>query len=920
MSSSIRREQDPERSGTAYTFLKPMPSVQTGRQEPSLPLPGGGLAEAASALFAPRDASPSRPVTGIALGPYRIEEQIGRGGMGAVFRAIDDRLDRIVALKVLSPELSRDRSAVQRFQNEARAAARLDHDNIAQVHDVGHDQGLFYIAFEFVAGTNLRELLLRRQGAFSVEEALSYALQIADALRQTAAADVVHRDIKPSNIIISPEGRAKLVDWGLARQNSLEMSQELTQTGTTLGTFDYISPEQAVDPRNVDVRSDIYSLGCTLYHMLTGEPPYPRGSMFQKVVDHHRAEPPDAQDRNPQVPEELSRIVRRMMASDPALRYATAEAVVHDLTVVAIELGLQPASHGGWVTIRARDGRVRAGWGWLGAFVGLLAMVLYLDRTSRRPDELALKGRDSEISSGTSAKGDGAGTGGRPGDTASTAAASGAVAPDAPPADESSTGLARGLGTLRTDGSAVAPDLNASSGTRIAASRGVGDPLRTGPESTGIGRSTPPSGVLPPDASSTAGGNFRLVSSTGESQRFRRLESACAAAMSNDVIELDFDGPAVERIDSLKIQGKQITIRSAAGRRPLLTFGLPAATARSGSQRQPRLISLSGERAALELLDVDLLLDISSGSITDRWVLFSVVSGSQVDLRGVSVTVVNPDRAPAAVFEISQPASTEMMGSVSRGAGEPTDMALELSLIRGPADLISHMSPEPLRLDVRQSAFALNGVFYRQPAGRQFSSRLAASDHRNEMFLDFVTGVFEQGLVAVDLGDTGDSAPIHIDGSNSILWVSSPQKSLISMSGPGDLDRFINLFSWRGNSTYYDVQGPFWEVNYTGRQGISGQTTYDFAGWKNLWRVERQVKISSQPFQNPSAWNEADFTRVTPQDFRLRPSPSNPPVAGADDGRTDAGVDVALPRFPATLPRVDRPSPTTAAFDPAYPR
>src|SRR5690606_6910543 len=155
---------------------------------------------------------------------------------------------------------SRDRAAVLRFQNEARAAARLDHENIARVFYIGEDRGLHFIAFEYVTGQNVRDAIIRAH-RLRVADAVNYALQIASALRHTSAAGVVHRDIKPSNIIIAPNGRAKLVDLGLARKIASESMGDLTVAGTTLGTFDYISPEQAKDPRSVDVRSDIYSLG-----------------------------------------------------------------------------------------------------------------------------------------------------------------------------------------------------------------------------------------------------------------------------------------------------------------------------------------------------------------------------------------------------------------------------------------------------------------------------------------------------------------------------------------------------------------------------------------------------------------------------------------------------------------------------------
>jgi serine/threonine-protein kinase len=260
---------------------------------------GSGARNAGSSLWNrlfPREATgevdfAGGPV-GVRLGHFLIEAAIGAGGMGAVFRAIDERLDRVVALKVLSPAISQDPGSLQRFVNEARAAARLDHENIARVFYVGEDQGLNFIAHEFVTGRNIRDMI-RDHGPLDPRDAVNYTLQIATALRHTSAAGVVHRDIKPSNIIINARGRAKLVDLGLAKKVASESFGDLTLAGTTLGTFDYISPEQAKDPRNVDVRSDIYSLGCTLYHMLTGEPPYPQGTVLQKLLDHQAKEVPD---------------------------------------------------------------------------------------------------------------------------------------------------------------------------------------------------------------------------------------------------------------------------------------------------------------------------------------------------------------------------------------------------------------------------------------------------------------------------------------------------------------------------------------------------------------------------------------------------------------------------------------------------
>ncbi len=319
---------------------------------------------------------------GIELAHFRIEERIGMGGMGAVFRALDTRLQRYVALKVLSPFQARDPAAVQRFLNEARAAARLDHDNIARVYYIGEDKGLNFIAFEFITGTNVRDLIERR-GRLDPAEAVNYTLQIASALRHTSAAGVIHRDIKPSNIIITPTGRAKLVDLGLARKVDSESAADITVAGTTLGTFDYISPEQAKDPRNVDVRSDIYSLGCTLYHMLTGEPPYAEGTVLQKLLNHQSSEPPDPAKKRPGIPPALSAVVRKMMASDPRDRYASPDELIQDLMVVAGSLGLRGIHPEGlvWVSPEAVRGSFwERNLGWILAAAVLVLIVVALQR------------------------------------------------------------------------------------------------------------------------------------------------------------------------------------------------------------------------------------------------------------------------------------------------------------------------------------------------------------------------------------------------------------------------------------------------------------------------------------------------------------------------------------------------------------
>jgi hypothetical protein len=275
------------------------------------------------------------------LGHFELIGALGVGGMAAVLRARDLDLGREVALKILPPEMAADPENITRFKQEARAAAKLDHENIARAYFCGEDQGLHFIAFEYVEGENLRTLLDRR-GPLPVAECVHYMVQVAQGLGHAAGRGVIHRDIKPSNIIITPGGKAKIVDMGLARNLDARHASGLTQSGVTLGTFDYISPEQALEPRQADARSDIYSLGCTFYHVLTGHAPVPEGTAAKKLHCHQHVPPLDPRQLNPAIPDDLAAVLARMMAKDPAQRYQSPEQLVRHLSVLAHRLGLGP--------------------------------------------------------------------------------------------------------------------------------------------------------------------------------------------------------------------------------------------------------------------------------------------------------------------------------------------------------------------------------------------------------------------------------------------------------------------------------------------------------------------------------------------------------------------------------------------------
>jgi serine/threonine protein kinase len=312
----------------------PDATVISGSESRSYHEGSSAVRAADQTLGRPATAEIGQLLEGSMLGPYRLDAFIGGGGMGAVFRALDTTLDRTVAVKVLARRQSDDEEMLRRFRNEAQSAARLDHENIGRVHAVGSDGEWHYIVFEYIEGTNIRDLV-REEGPFDPARTIDISIQVADALEHASRREVVHRDIKPSNIVITPVGRPRVVDMGLARLHQVAGDDELTMSGVTLGTFDYISPEQARDPRAADVRSDLYSLGCTMFFMLVGRAPFADGTMVQKLLQHQQAEPPAIDDLRPNVPRRLSAIIERLMAKDPLDRYQRPAILVADLVACA---------------------------------------------------------------------------------------------------------------------------------------------------------------------------------------------------------------------------------------------------------------------------------------------------------------------------------------------------------------------------------------------------------------------------------------------------------------------------------------------------------------------------------------------------------------------------------------------------------
>src|SRR5262245_19394591 len=262
---------------------------------------------------------------GFFLGKYRLLSHLGSGGMSAVYLAEHVLMRRRVAIKVLPKARVNDSSYLERFHREAQAVAALDHRNIVRAYDVDQEGKRHFLVMEYVPGQSLHELVVR-SGPLDYVAAVEYMRQAAEGLQHAHRIGMVHRDIKPGNLLLDEKGTVKLLDLGLARffDDKEENSLTVKHDEKVLGTADYLSPEQALDSHKVDIRSDIYSLGCTLYYLLTGKPPFPDGTLAQRLIAHQSKKPKPVQEHRSDNALSLVAILEKMMAKKAEERYQTA--------------------------------------------------------------------------------------------------------------------------------------------------------------------------------------------------------------------------------------------------------------------------------------------------------------------------------------------------------------------------------------------------------------------------------------------------------------------------------------------------------------------------------------------------------------------------------------------------------------------
>jgi len=866
----------------------------------------------------------SKLLAGERLGHYELIEFAGGGGMGAVFRGRDCTLNREVAIKVLSRDQACDEETLKRFKNEAQSAARLDHENIARVYYVGEDQGLHFIVFEFIEGVNVRQLV-EKVGRISLDDAVSYTLQVADALSHASAREIVHRDIKPSNIIITAAGRAKLVDMGLARLHGIQPgTEDLTASGVTLGTFDYISPEQARDPRGADVRSDIYSLGCTLYYMLTGRPPFPEGTVLQKLLQHNSDDPIDPREFNPHLPEAVTVILRKMLAKDPARRYQTPADLIADLLHLAERIGIR-RTEVRLATKWEADSQAPSAWQrhlpWIVPVAALAAIIVGLEFYDRaRDDDWNSLRNDPQLTQAPSATENGGKPKGNPIAAATNPAPAaqgtsgidpagvgvgipatipGGTSPAIPNLvpDPAGTGLAlpSTIAKINLDTPFVKDGSPGQSIDMPVASTEVPQP------GVAVVPSVVPAAPQPRKLPEPRDGVLVVCDAADDSGRYTSLRAACFAAKNGDVVELCYDGERVER--PLVLNNLKLTVRAGEGYRPAIRFR----PAESAVPNLPHMMAaVVGGRLTMVGLEIGFDVPSPQEFPADRWSLFELQHAEYLGLERCVLTVNNassdgkayhPNVAllatslPPGAPSMNMPMATE--GAPPAPAAEPVEIWLEHCVVRGETSLLRSAEMQPITLHWNDGLLAVSESVLVAVGGGMQPKEVEVRIDLNHVTAA-VAGPFAQ---IRDDFDAPFLPAISFKCSDSILY-SVAGAPLVEYDGIDVRTDFLKTFQWTGERVFYEGFKPeaFWKL----ASGDDVAQLLSFEDWRAQWGPQRELQTVWRDVRWKRPLTAAPiFHTLRPDDFALDDVvlPTQKALRGAADGN-DVGMNRAeLPLF-----------------------
>ncbi len=801
---------------------------------------------------------------GIRLGHFEISRRIGAGGMGYVFLAHDVLLRRPVALKVLKPTAAHDRAMLSRFQNEARSAALLQHDNIAQVYYIGEDRGLHYIASEYVEGRTVRDLIAE-QGTLSPEDVVNYAIQTTLALNHMHSTGVIHRDIKPSNLIVTADGRVKIVDLGLARRDSPDSVCDITVAGSTLGTFDYLAPEQARDPRQADIRSDLYSLGCTLYHMLTGQPPYPEGTALQKLLDHQGKEAPDPADINDKVPEELADIVLTLLKTDPEDRYQTPSELLTDLIDVAGLMGLQgiPADGVVWKNSGNRTEHRSSGSLLMATAVLAIcaaALIMHLVPPARSTTTSIPPVDPPRFQRPVRVETDGDGTG------------AGRIPPILPGSFGRMPDLLILPGTAAPVASAV-----------LQWPSDLSDPSAAEPAAVPIPPRTDVFVALAPDGTRTPFSTLRQA-----------LSHIRSVGGTGHVVELDYSGLPPEPVHSLpRLDGVTVRISAARGRQPVIEY--------RGDPDQPGMTSLfrllNGSSLTLENVTLRLIPDPERTNLP--WTLFDCTGTAHLDLRNCAIQVDSEPGTRTDVFRFNETPSSVMPPEIT--------VRLDSLAVSGSADLFRVAAQISAFLQMDNCGVAVTGSLIHNTGG---TTAGPAGTVRLELnHVTAITGAPLLRIIEPEGAPQRVVSVLDVTSRASVFCASGENGILVESRGPERLDELQEQLIWTGDFGLYAGYSAFW-ILVSRDSGPAGET-FRFSDWQAWWnRHSEGAERNAQQFEwTDAAWRSSagmarDLRLFRTEWFAVDPARFHTtrelPLA---DGREIPGAAVhRLPELPAWLP------------------
>jgi serine/threonine-protein kinase len=729
------------------------------------------------------------------LDHFELQTLIGGGGMGAVFRARDTRLDRTVALKVI-PRVGDDPELQRRFRNEAQSAARLDHPNIARVYDVGQHRGWHYIVFEYIEGTNLRDLV-ERDGLLGVDEAVYFTRQVAEALEHANRRGVTHRDIKPSNVLITPDGQVKLVDMGLARAQQLDVTDDRTASGVTLGTFDYISPEQAKDPRDADVRSDIYSLGCTLYFALTGKPPYGGGTVLQKLLSHGSAPPPDPRAVRNDLSEHLVAVLHKMLAKQPSERYRRPVDLIADLYQLAKREHLPRTLSAGAIAMVPESRLAQLlerHLPWVSAAALVLLSTAWLQLVSSASGDLELS--EAVPSRPVAARGD-AGAESRPQPADSPSGPQPLAGPGTEPAvadgnrSQPPTGEAAVDSPLAELGSPQGPpELLPNSLGESVLEASPRERAREAPsEVSGGGTATIRVG---PDEQ--LGDEVDLPPGTRRAATLAAALRMAAEDRGVGVIEI---GPGVVRSEPVRWPRRQLLLRGVSPR-SVLELAVP-----SDAAADEDLAMLSMGNASVDIASLHLRWRVPE-EINAGACLFGLEGGNTVRLREGSITVINPaERSGVFVFQ-SNWRAIGPLPAAARADVPLIAVQLNDAVVRGKASLLGLAQATLVELRCENGLLALGGVLVDSGGTGEMS---AGGRLPMQLVFDDVTAVTEGGWIRLRDGaggmgeaDAPPQPPLIDREANRSVFSAPGDRPLLRLGGfPPE-----QVVVLRGSDNYYD--------------------------------------------------------------------------------------------------------------------